>query len=206
MQPLLGGSLSPPAADFPAFSSRAGRLKTQRTGKQSLRKGRNCPKALKKRSCDATARRAGKSPLGHGLSSPGRPQERDLLLARPRPLLGDTAGLEAQVLRGGFAAFWLDLLLFGRDKAAGESGGTSGARGWGGTCNCSIFTRGSRRCLISGKEPSRTLGHASARGAGLPMGVQTPAAAPSLHPPRAEAAGLSPPEDPKARSQLKAQR
>lgn len=42
---------------------------------------------------------------------------------RPRPLLGDKAGLEVQVLRGRFAAFCLDLSLFGREKAAGGSRG-----------------------------------------------------------------------------------
>lgn len=47
---------------------------------------------------------------------------------RPHPLLGDKAGLEVQVSRGRFAAFWLDLMLFGGDKAAGGSGGE---RSWG---------------------------------------------------------------------------
>lgn len=60
------------------------------------------------------------------------PGNRDLLPAWPRPLLGDKVELEVQVSRGRFAAFWLDLLLFSEDKAAGGSRGERSRRGGSG--------------------------------------------------------------------------
>ena len=61
---------------------------------------------------------------------------------RPRPLLGDKAGLKVQVSRGRFAAFWLDLLLFSGDKAAGGSGSEQSWRAVGHTRLLQYFHSG----------------------------------------------------------------
>lgn len=110
-------------------------------------------------------RRAEKTLINHSPVQPRTPPTPDPLPVRPRPLLGDKAGLEVQVSRGRFAGFfgWI-CCFFGGDKAAG---GSRGERSPGGA----MGHMRSLRCFHSGLQPVPYFGEEAERNAGLRLGT-----------------------------------